>query len=229
MVATANMGLLALSSIGFVLPTPFAAYYEVEDGEVLMISRIVSVFLILMYVQLLVFQLKTHVDLFNDDDDEETEMPLLVALGGLLGVTLLITLLSDYLVSSIDGFCLASGMSKTFVGLIIIPIVGNAVEHATAVSVAMKNKMDLAMGVAVGSSTQISLFVAPLMVIIGWFANIPMTLNFPPFEVILYVLSVVVVSICVSNSKTNWLEGSMLVTTYLMVALGFWFEKVKNF
>lgn len=229
MVATANMGLLALSSIGLVLPTPFAAYYEVEDSDVLIISRIVAVFLIIMYVQLLVFQLKTHTDLFDDGDNEETEMNLLVAMGGLLGVTLLITLLSDYLVSSIDGFCKASGMSKTFVGLVIIPIVGNAVEHATAISVAMKDKMDLAMGVAVGSSTQISLFVAPLMVIIGWFANIPMTLNFPQFEIILYVLSVVVVSICLSNSKGNWLEGSMMVTTYFMVALGFWFEKVKDF
>lgn len=230
MVATANMGLLALSSIALVLPTPFAQYYEVDQEEVLFISRIVAVFLILMYLQLLIFQLKTHTELFDDGDDgEEIQMPFYVAIGGLVGITLIITQFSDYLVQSIDGFCSESGISRSFVGLIILPIVGNAVEHATAVSVAMKDKMDLAMGVAVGSSTQISLFVTPLTVIVGWYVDRPMTLNFPQFEVILFILSVIVVSICVSNSKSNWLEGSMLITTYVMIAVGFWFEKVVDY
>ncbi len=89
--------------------------------------------------------------------------------------------------------------------------------------------MDLAMGVAVGSCTQISLFVTPFIVIVGWVTDKPMSLNFPHFEVILYVLAIIVVSICVSNSKSNWLEGSMLVTTYLMIAVGFWFEKVVDY
>jgi len=230
MVATANMGLLALSSIALVLPTPFAQYYDVDQEEVLLISRIVAVFLILMYLQLLIFQLKTHTELFSDDDEgEEIQMPFYVAIGGLVGITLIITQFSDYLVQSIDGFCSESGISRSFVGLIILPIVGNAVEHATAVSVAMKDKMDLAMGVAVGSSTQISLFVTPLTVLVGWYLDKPMTLNFPQFEVILFILSVIVVSICVSNSKSNWLEGSMLITTYIMIAVGFWFEKVVDY
>ncbi len=85
------------------------------------------------------------------------------------------------------------------------------------------------MGVAVGSCTQISLFVTPLTVIVGWATDKPMSLNFPQFEVILFILAVIVVSICVSNSKSNWLEGSMLVTTYLMIAVGFWFEKVVDY
>ncbi len=80
-----------------------------------------------------------------------------------------------------------------------------------------------------GSATQISLFVTPLVVIVGWIANRPMTLNFPPFEIILFILSVVVVSIILSNSKSNWLEGSLLVTTYLLIAVGFWFEKVVDY
>ena len=150
-------------------------------------------------------------------------------MAGLVGVTAIITKLSEYLVDSIDGFCTESGISRTFVGLIIIPIVGNAVEHATAVSVAMKDKMDLAMGVAVGSCVQISLFVAPITVIVGWVADVPMSFNFPHFEIILYVLSIVIVSICVSNSKSNWLEGSMLITTYVMIAVGFWYEKVRDY
>lgn len=229
MVASANMGLLGLSSIALVLPTPFAAYYEVDDSDVLAISRIVAVFLIIMYLQLLFFQLYTHSNLFEGDDEPDKEMPFLVALGGLVGVTIIIAKLSDYLVESIDGFCEESGVSKTFVGLIVLPIVGNAVEHMTAVSVAMKNKMDLAMGVCVGSCTQISLFVTPLVVTVGWMTDKPMTLNFPHFEVILFVLSIIVVSICLSNARSNWLEGSMLITTYILIAVGFWFEKVEEY
>lgn len=229
MVATANMSLLALSSIALVLPTPFAAYYDTEEGDALGISRIAAIFLIAMYLQLLVFQLKTHADVFDEEEEEETEMSFVAAMGGLVGVTAIIAKLSDYLVESIDGFCAQSGMSRTFVGLIILPIVGNAVEHATAVTVAMKDKMDLAMGVAVGSCVQISLFVAPLTVLVGWFTDRPMNFNFPHFEIILFVLSIVVVFICLSDSKSNWLEGSMLVTTYVMIAVGFWFEKVQDY
>ena len=93
----------------------------------------------------------------------------------------------------------------------------------------MKNKMDLSMGVAVGSSAQVSLFVVPFIVIYGWVADIDMTLNFPPFEIMLYILAVVIVTNCVSNGKSNWLEGSLLITTYVMIAVGFWFEKVVSF
>uniref|UniRef100_A0A7S1ZP93 Sodium/calcium exchanger membrane region domain-containing protein n=1 Tax=Trieres chinensis TaxID=1514140 RepID=A0A7S1ZP93_TRICV len=226
---TANMSLLALSSVALALPTPFAEYYEVHDDNVLVISRIAAVFLIFMYLQLLVFQLHTHADLFDDDDDTPTEMSSTAALTGLVVVTLVIAQLSDYLVGSIDGFCTESGVSRTFVGLIVLPIVGNAVEHVTAISVAMKDKMDLAMGVAVGSCTQISLFATPVTVLIGWATGRDMTLNFPHFEIVLFVLSVIIVSICVSNPKTNWLEGSLLMTTYVMIAVGFWFERVQEF
>jgi len=196
-----------------------------------MISRIAACFMLAMYVQLLFFQLYTHSYLVEDDeeDEEEPELSFKTSLIGLLVVTLMVTLFSDYLVSSIDGFTESSGISKTFVGLIILPVVGNAVEHITAVTVAMKNKMDLSMGVAVGSSAQISLFVVPFIIIYGWIADIDMTLNFPPFEIMLYVLAVIIVSGCVSNGRSNWLEGSLLVTTYVMIAVGFWFEKVKSF
>lgn len=226
--ATANMSLLALSSIALVLPTPFAEYYDIQDENVLQVSRIAAIFLIFMYVQLLVFQLKTHVHLFEDEDEDEPEISMTVSLTGLLCTTVAITFFSEMLVDSIDGFCATSGVSRTFVGIIILPIVGNAVEHVTAVTVAMKDKMDLAMGIAVGSCTQISLFVVPLTVLIGWGIDKNMTLNFPHFEIVLYVLSVFTVSVCVSNPKGNWLEGSLLITTYFMLALGFWYEKVQE-
>ena len=146
-VTTANMGLLGLCAAAFVLPTPFAKYYDTDEETALLISRIASVALMFIYCQLLLFQLVTHSDLLDDDDDdEEPEMPFSVSMACLAVITLVITELSDYMVSSIDGFCSESGLSRTFVGIIILPIVGNAVEHFTAVSVAMGGKMDLAMG-----------------------------------------------------------------------------------
>jgi Ca2+:H+ antiporter len=144
--ATANMGLLGLSCIALILPTPFANYYEINNDDVLMISRIAAVCLIFMYAQLLLFQLKTHAHLITGEEEEEVRMPLFVAISGLVVITIIIAVLSEFLVGSIDGFCDQSGISRTFTGLIILPIVGNAVEHITAVSVAMKDKMDLAMG-----------------------------------------------------------------------------------
>lgn len=230
--ATANIGLLALSSIALVLPTPFAEYYELHDEHTLIVGRIAAIYLLFMYLQLLVFQLHTHAHMFNRNDDNDAQlasMSLVAACVGLCIVTLLVTLFSNFLVGSIEGFTEASGVSRTFVGLIILPIVGNAVEHVSAVSVATKNKMDLAMGIAVGSCTQISLFVVPLTVLFGWAIGKDMTLNFPHFEVVLYVLSVFTVSVVCSNPNCNWLSGSLLITTYCLIAVGFWFEHLINF
>jgi len=240
--ATTGMGLLALSSIALILPTPFAEYYEIENADVLVISRASSCFLLFSYMQLLYFQLFTHRDLFEgkadengeesseiDIEEEEATVPMWMALTGLVATTGLVTIFSGYLVDSIEGFCNESGISRTFVGLIILPIVGNAVEHITAVSVAMKNKMDLAIGVAVGSCTQIALFVIPVTVVFGWCIDKDMTLNYPPFEIQLYILSIFTVSVVLSAGKSNWLLGSVLVITYFMVAIGFWFEKVDDF
>jgi len=240
--AVSGMGLLALSSIAMILPTPFAAYWEIEDESVLAISRVAAIFLLLSYMQLLFFQLYTHKDSFDsengegeavaggdEEEEEEAEIPMWLALTGLGLTTGLVTIFSDYLVESIDSFCIETGISRTFVGLIILPIVGNAVEHITAVSVAMKNKMDLALGVAIGSSTQIALFVVPVTVLYGWFISKPMTLNYPTYEITLYTLSIFTVSICLQTGKSNWLLGSVLIITYVMLAIGFWFEVVEEF
>lgn len=113
--------------------------------------------------------------------------------------------------------------------ILILAIVGNAVEHVTAVTVAMKDKMDLAMGVAVGSCTQISLLVVPLTVLVGWITDKDTTLKFPHFEVILFILSVMVVSIVLSKPTCNWLEGSLLMTTHLLIAIGFGLKMYATF
>jgi len=226
---TANMSLLSLSLIGFVLPTPFAQWYEFDDEVSLKVSRLSALCLASMYFQLLLFQLKTHAHLMDDGDGlEKPAIPFWVALSGLMLVTLIITILSDYLVGSIDEFVVETGISKTFVGMVILPIVGNAVEHLTAVQVAVKDKMDMAMSVAVGSCTQICLFVVPFLTLVGWGAGKPMNMNYPPFEVILLVLSICVTTVSMRNNTSNWLQGSLLITSYVMVSIGFYYEKLDS-
>ncbi|RHY17454.1 hypothetical protein DYB32_010517, partial [Aphanomyces invadans] len=127
--------------------------------------------------------------------------------------------LSEYLVSSVDDLTKSSGIPKAFIGIIVLPIVGNAVEHITALKVAYKNNMELAMGVAVGSATQISLFVVPVCVIAGWIMGQPMTLAFNTFEALTYVFTTLIVYVIVADGKSNWLEGSMLLTLYILVGL----------
>ena len=151
-------------------------------------------------------------------------MTMTVSLMGLLVCTLLVSVLSDYLVDSIDGFTQEAHLSKTFVGIILLPIIGNAVEHITAVTVAVKDKMELAMGVAVGSATQVSMFVVPTVVLSGWAMGKPMTLQYPVVEVTLYILSIIITATSASGGESNWLIGSLLITTYLLLGCVFWYD-----
>ncbi|KDO32542.1 calcium/proton exchanger [Saprolegnia parasitica CBS 223.65] len=205
---------------------------EERDKAVLSLSHISAIFLIAMYIQLMVFQLYTHrpsnekkkndEDNDNGENGEDEDEPELSVWGSvlLLGVsTALVAVLSEFLVSSVDGFTEKADIPKSFVGIILLPIVGNAVEHLTAVKVALKNNMELAMGVAVGSATQISLFVVPVCVVAGWIMGQPMTLAFPTFEALSYIISVVVVYAIVVDGKSNWLEGSMLLTLYFLIGV----------
>lgn len=154
--------------------------------SILTLSRGTAIILLLLYVLYLVFQLRTHSNLFdaeNQDNDapHEPEEPILGPLAAacvLVVTTILVAICADYLVGSIDELVASSGISKAFIGLILIPIVGNAAEHVTAVVVAIRDKMDLAMGVAIGSSIQIALLVTPFLVIVGWIIGRDMTLHF---------------------------------------------------
>ena len=127
-----------------------------------------------------------------------------------------------YLVDSIDAIVQTAHISKTFIGLILLPIVGNAAEHVTACVVAWKDKMDLAIGVAIGSSMQIALFVTPFLVILGWIIGQPMTLHFQLFETVVFFLSVLVVNYLIQDGKSNYLEGAMCLGTYIIIALAFY-------
>jgi len=133
------------------------------------------------------------------------------------------TLLSEYLTGSIELAAEGFGLSQTFVGFVIIPIIGNAAEHSTAIVMAHKGKMDLAFGVALGSSTQIALFVIPVMVLLGWFVSQPLDLFFGVYETVITFLSALIVSHVVADGETNWLEGVMLLMSYLIICFSFVF------
>lgn len=146
----------------------------------------------------------------DDDDDEPPPMSPWAAGVVLLLTTVAVSICAEYLVDSIDSLVETAHISKTFVGLVLIPIVGNAAEHVTAIVVALKDKMDLAMGVAVGSSLQIALLVTPFLVILGWIIDQPMTLHFQTFETVVFFLSVLVVTYVIQDGRSNYLEGAMV-------------------
>lgn len=157
-----------------------------------------------------------------DDDEEEDVLGVKYAVVWLTIITVFISVLSDALVSSIETAASGTGISSVFLSAIVIPIVGNAAEHASAVLVAMKNKLDLSLGVAVGSSTQIALMVLPFTVLVGWCADRPMSLNFYAYEAASLFATVVVVTFAIKDGKSNWLLGAILVFAYIIIAIGFY-------
>ncbi len=191
--AQTTCSLMALASASMILP---AALYGVLDqadedhkqASILTLSRGTAIVLLFLYVMYLYFALRTHKKLFEPEGqsasgeaDEDEHQPLLspwAAVLVLVVTTLIISVCADYMVDSIDALVATGKISKTFIGLILIPIVGNAAEHVTACVVAVKDKMDLAMGVAIGSSIQIALLVTPALVMLGWAIGQPMTLHF---------------------------------------------------
>jgi len=142
--------------------------------------------------------------------------------------TTLVALLSDYLVGSIEPMSRRAGVTEAFIGLILIPIIGNAVEHLTAIRMARKGKMDISLSIAIGSATQVAMFIVPLAVIIGWILDIPMTLDFPQFEVLMFIYSSIIIFALVSNGSSNWLKGAMLICLYVAIAVAVWNQEVDN-
>jgi Ca2+:H+ antiporter len=155
----------------------------------------------------------------EDEGEEQPELTLWFAICLLIVSTVLVAICAECLISTIDHLVDSSGISRVFVGLILLPIVGNAAEHSTAVTVAIKDKMDLSIGVAVGSSMQIALLVIPLVVIVGWCMGIDeMNLYFDGFQVMILFVSVLLVNYLIQDGKSNYLEGNLLLALYLIIA-----------
>ncbi|KAL8695151.1 MAG: hypothetical protein Q9218_000319 [Villophora microphyllina] len=239
-VASTMSSLMAVSTASLIIPaTLYAAMghnhsTDTKKDNILILSHGTSIILLILYGLYLFFQLKTHADLFDEESEPESEngdgeghseghiLSPWAAGVALVLVTVMVAVCAEYLVDSIDSIVQSAHISRTFIGLILLPIVGNAAEHVTAVVVAMKNKMDLAIGVAIGSSMQIALLVTPFLVILGWIIDEPMSLQFEIFETVVFFLAVLVTNYLISDGKSNYLEGAMLIGMYIIIALAFY-------
>lgn len=241
-IARVNASSMNLAVIALLLPT--AVDYTstgISPATIQHLSVAVAIVLIIVYVLTLLFSMKTHTYLYDvgladltpeeladvnlaDDGEHQVNLPLWIAV--LLVCTLLVALESEFLVSTLEEATSQFGLSPLFTGVILVPIIGNAAEHATAVSVAMKNKMDLSVSVAVGSSLQIALFVAPVLVIAGLIIGKPMDLDFNPFELVAVAVAVLIANSISSDGRSNWLEGILLLAAYVVLGFAFYFHPV---
>lgn len=280
-VAQTAASLLALCIGSLIIPTVFHSMLSSQSADTAAtlnqeLSRGTAVILLIVYACYLMFQLKTHVELYNapsqkvpkrksskveeggalrgiaqigagtaaatgggvnqaqlvrdleqEAEDDEIDEPQLSILGALITLglsTTMVAFCSEFMVDSISDVTASGTVSTTFVGLILLPIVGNAAEHATAVTVACKDKMDLAIGVAVGSSMQIALLVLPFVVVVGWIMGQDcMTLYFDTFQIAVLFVAVLLVNYLIQDGKSHWLEGVLLMATYLIIAVAGWF------
>ena len=242
-VARVNASSLNLAVIAMLLPTAMDYTSSgIDNDTVQKLSIAVSIVLIGVYGLTLLFSMKTHTYLYDDslagldpqelaeanlasdDDHGEVNLPLWISV--LLGCTLLVAVESEFLVSTLEVATKELGLTALFTGVILVPIIGNAAEHATAVTVAMKDKMDLSVSVALGSSLQIALFVAPVLVLAGYVMGKPMDLSFNPFELVAVAVSVFISNSISSDGRSNWLEGSLLLAAYVVLGFAFYFHPV---
>ena len=255
--ARLNASAMNLAVIALLLPTAVQyTSTGLTQPAIQKLSTAVAVVLILVYGLTLLFSMRTHSYLYDvgnadlapaptegmdgpiapegtapvSEGHEGHEEPpnIWLWVGVLLGATVLVAVESELLVGSLEAATTTLGLSELFTGVILLPIIGNAAEHATAVTVAMKNKMDLSISVAMGSSLQISLFVAPVLVLTGWFVGQPMDLNFNPFELVAVMVSVLICNSISSDGSSNWLEGTLLLATYALLAFAFYFHPVTE-
>ncbi|MBK9314840.1 MAG: calcium/proton exchanger [Acidobacteria bacterium] len=233
--ATLGSTMLGLSAIGLLMPAVFH-YLVVGKPNVREqdLSLEIAIVLFITYVLSLVFTLRTHSHLYTGGVDEKDEQEAIgthswsrgKSITVLLIATSLVALMSEFLVGAVDEASKALGLTEVFVGVILVAIIGNAAEHSTAVLVALKNKMDLALNIAIGSSMQVALFVAPVLVFASYLFGTPMNLLFTPLEVITIAVSVAVVALISQDGESNWMEGVLLLAVYAILGITFYFLPV---
>lgn len=221
-----NTTMLALAAVALLLPALVSHLFEFNVTET--VSLGFSVILIGIYIASLVFSLRTHKHLYNcEEDPAECKMhwsrnkAILV----LVLSTATIALMSEFLVGAIEPVSESLGMTELFIGVIVVAIIGNAAEHSTAILMAIKNKIDLSMNIAVGSSTQIALLIAPVLVIISFLWGNPMDLVFNQFEVVAVIATVLIANMIAADGESNWFEGLQLIALYAMMAVVFFVIK----
>ncbi|KAH1207264.1 Vacuolar cation/proton exchanger 2 [Glycine max] len=232
--AVVNSGLLLMAVMGILFPAVlYFTHSEVHQGKsVLSLSRFSSCIMLLAYASYLFFQLRSQQNVYspvgeggengeNSDVEEDLELTQWEAIIWLAILTAWVSILSGYLVDAIQGASESLNMSVAFISVILLPIVGNAAEHASAIMFAVKDKLDITIGVAIGSSTQISMFVIPFCVVVGWCMGKEMDLNFQLFETATLFITVLVVAFMMQEGTSNYFKGLMLILCYLIVAASF--------
>jgi Ca2+:H+ antiporter len=228
--AGTNSTMLFIAVIAMVMPAVYdlAVHGDLkEHGQTLeRLSLWTSGVLIALYVISFLFVLKTHKSIFaggGETAEAESNITIKSAVISMIAATLTIAYMSEILVGEIEAVTKTLGLTELFVGVIVVAIVGNAAENSSAILVARKNKMDLAVTIAVGASTQVALFVAPLLVFVSVVVGKPMSLVFNAFEIAAIILSVMVVEMIASDGETNWFEGVQLLAVYALMAVAFYF------
>ncbi|CAM8916299.1 unnamed protein product [Rhodiola kirilowii] len=241
--ADVNSLLLLVALLCHVLPLVFriasvpAPNDDSAASATLLLSRACSIMMLLTYGAYLYFQLKSHRQLFEQsqqevgDAEEEVTEEDKPAIGfwsatcWLVGMTAIIALLSEYVVGTIEAASDSWGVSMSFIGIIVLPIVGNAAEHAGAIIFALKNKLDISLGVALGSATQISMFVVPLCVLAGWIMGIHMDLDLNLLETSSLAFSIIVTALTIQDGQSHYMKGVVLLICYLAISASFFVHK----
>jgi Ca2+:H+ antiporter len=239
--AAAGSTLLGLAAIGLLVPALFHSATQdavrravlTPAGEAAVersLSLEIAVVLFVVYGLSLLFSLRTHKHLYAGQSHAEPVAPAVPsappwrAALALLAATALVAWMSELLVGAVEETSHLLGLTEVFVGVIVVAIIGNAAEHSTAILVAMKDKMDLAMNIAIGSSIQVALFVAPVLVFASYFMPYgPMDLRFTAFEVLAVAIAVLVVNMVAQDGESNWLEGALMLAVYAVLGLAFFF------
>lgn len=227
-VAESGTAMLFVAVVALVIPSVVERFSkEVPESSLFHMSVWTSVILLLTYGAGVLFSLKTHKHLYNDSEEEETavKVPLRKAIVELVASAALISMLAEFLVSSVEQASSKLGFSETFVGVIVVAVVGNAAEHFAAVTFAMKDKMNLSIGISIESSKQVALFVAPVLVLSSLFFPVHLDLAFTAFEAVAIGLSVIILALVTLDGKSNWLEGFMLLAVYAIAGVAFYFVK----
>jgi Ca2+:H+ antiporter len=239
--AAAGSTLLALAAIGLLVPAVFHMVADrAVEGALLTperevasersLSLLIAIVLFAAYLLSLLFSLRTHRHLYAGQHHTAAHEPAGPAMSSRRAVltlavaTIVVAWMSELLVGAVEESASIIGVSEVFVGVIVVAVIGNAAEHSTAVLVAMKNKMDLALNIAIGSSIQIALFVAPALVFVSYLVKDgPMDLRFTPFEVLAVGVAVAAMNLVAQDGESNWLEGALLLAVYLVLGIAFYF------
>jgi Ca2+:H+ antiporter len=229
--ASLSTTLLALAAIALIVP---ALYHRLSESATQLpaertLSLEIAIILAIVYVLSLIFSLHTHKHLYVEPASDASEqalgmqhVPLWRATVILVVATGFVAVMSEFLVGAVEHTAERLGMSDVFVGVFLLAIIGNAAEHSTAVLMALKNKMDLAINIAVGSSLQVALLVAPVLVFISYGFGHPLDLVFTTFEIVAIALSVGVVNLIALDGESNWMEGVLLLAVYGILGLAFY-------